>query len=326
MIMKVLFMGTPEFACPSLTALVEAGHDVVGVVTRPDRPVGRGRKLTAPPVKRTALEHGLPVLQIPRVNAKESLETLRALSPDVVVVVAFGAILKTPLLNLAPRGAVNVHASVLPAYRGVAPVQWSLIHGQRHAGVTTMMMDEGVDTGPSLDRTLVDIHPGETAGELLARLAPLGGELLVQSLAGLEDGSLKPVPQPETGSSYAPRLEKVHGYLDLTRTATEVANQYRGVTPAPGARVFFGEEPLLVGSLRPVPDVGGEPYTVLEIESRHLRVAAGEGAVDLIKVRPAGKRDMEGSAFARGRRLVTGDMLSPPPSLPDLEPKIAVAR
>jgi methionyl-tRNA formyltransferase len=324
--MRILFMGTPEFACSSLTALVEAGHEVVGVVTRPDRPVGRGRKLTAPPVKKTAGEHGLPVLQMPRVNAKESLETLRALSPDVVVVVAFGAILKTPLLNLAPRGAVNVHASVLPAYRGVAPVQWSLIHGQRHAGVTTMMMDEGVDTGPTLERTMVDIHPGETAGELLARLAPLGGELLVQSLAGLEQGTLTPVPQSETGASYAPRLKKEHGYLDLTRTATEVANQHRGVTPAPGARVFLGEEPLLVGSLRSVPDAGGEPYTVLAIESRHMRVAAGEGSVDLIQVRPAGKKDMEGSAFARGRRIEIGDRLSHPPVLPDLAPKIAVAR
>ena len=319
-------MGTPEFACPSLTYLVEAGHDVVGVVTRPDRPVGRGRKLTSPPVKRTAEEHGLQVLQVPRVNAKESVESLRALSPDVVVVVAFGAILKAPLLNLAPRGAVNVHASVLPAYRGMAPVQWSLIHGQRHAGVTTMLMDDGVDTGPTLERSVVDIHPGETSGELLARLAPLGGELLVQSLSGLEDGSLKPVPQSEIGASYAPRLEKEHGYLDLTRTAIEVANQYRGVTPAPGARVFLGEEPLIVGSLRSVPDSGGEPYTVLEVESRHLRVATGEGAVDLIRVRPAGKNDMEGSAFARGRRVEIGDKLSPPPSLPDLELKIAVAR
>jgi methionyl-tRNA formyltransferase len=324
--MKILFMGTPDFSCPSLLALVEAGHEVVGVVTRPDKPVGRGRKLTPPPVKVVAEKHGLMVIQTPKVNSSDSVATLRALEPDVVVVVAFGAILKTPLLTLGPLGSVNVHASLLPAYRGVAPVQWSLIHGHRHAGVTTMLMDEGVDTGPTLDRRTLDIHPGETAGELLSRLAQAGGDLLTESLTGLEDGSLTPVAQPETGVSYAPRLEREHGYLDLSRSAFEVVDQYRGVTPAPGARVFLGKDQVLVVAMRSVPEVSGEPYTVLEIKSRHLRVAAGEGAVDLIGVRPAGKKDMEGAAFARGRRLEPGHKFSPPPVIPDLGLKVAVPR
>ena len=220
--MNILFMGTPHFASASLEALVDAGHNLVGVVTRPDKPTGRGRKLTAPPVKDTAQRHGLPVIQPTKVNSGESVAVLAALNPSVVVVVAFGAILRRPLLTLAPMGAVNVHASVLPAYRGVAPVQWGLIHGDTTAGVTTMLMDEGVDTGPTLDRRLTDVNPGETSGELLTRLADLGATLLVDTIRGLEEGNLKPIPQSDIGASYAPRLEREHGYLDLTRSASEV--------------------------------------------------------------------------------------------------------
>ncbi len=318
-------MGTPQFACASLAALVAAGHEVVGVVTRPDKPVGRGRKIVPTPVKALATEHDLPVFQPPRVNAADSLEVLKALEPRVVVVTAFGAILRAPLLGLAPLGAVNVHASVLPAYRGVAPAQWALIHGQRAAGVTTMLMDEGVDTGPILERRMTEVTPTETAGALLLRLAEMGGELLVHTLAGLEDGTLVPVPQTEEGAGYAPRLEKHHGWLDLGRSAVQVSDQFRGVTPAPGARVFLGEEAIGVEALRPVPQVShGTPYTVLEIDSRHVRVATAEGAVDLIQVRPPGKRTMDGAAFARGRRLVPGDRFSPPPFVPDLSLRVAV--
>lgn len=228
-------------------------------------------------------------------------------------------------MTLGHLGAVNVHASLLPAYRGVAPVQWGLIHGRRSTGVTTMLMDEGVDTGPILERRVVDVHPLETAGELLTRLAETGGKLLVDSLEGLARGDLKPVTQPEEGASYAPRLEREHGFLDLTRTADEVANQFRGVTPAPGARVFLGEDAVLVGALRPVPGATGEPGLVLEVAHRHLRVATGSGAVDLLRVRPPGKKDMEGAAFARGRRIVSGDRLSEPPVVPDLRPRVTVA-
>jgi len=251
---------------------------------------------------------------------------LRVLAPEILVVTAFGAILKSPLLTLAPRGAVNVHASLLPAYRGVAPVQWSLIHGRRTTGVTTMLMDEGVDTGPVLGHRALDVNPGETAGELLARLAREGGDLLVETLRGLQAGTVRPVPQSTAGVSYAPRLEKEHGFLDLTRPAVGVANQFRGVTPAPGARVFLGEEAILVGALREVPGVSGVPYTVMEIAGRHLRVATGEGAVDLLTVRPPGKKDMEGSAFARGRRLDPGGRLTPPPTVPDLSLRGTAAR
>lgn len=324
--MNIIFMGTPAFACPSLESLVAAGHNIVGVVTRPDKPTGRGRKLAPPPVKLVAEHHRLPLFQPAKVNAPETVAMLRELEPRVVVVAAFGAILRDPLLGLGPLGAVNLHASLLPAYRGVAPAPWSLIHGERTTGVTTMLMDAGVDTGPILEKRVVEIHPGETAGELLERLAEVGGGLLVDSLRGLDEGTLAPVPQPEEGASYAPRLEKEHGFLDLTRASREVMNQFRGVTPAPGARVFLGEDAVLVRAMRPVPDAGGEPYSVLEIAGRHLRVGTGNGAVDLIGVRPPGKGDMEGSAFARGRRLTPGSRLSPPPRVPDLSLRVAVPR
>ena len=324
--MNIIFLGTPEFACPSLEALVRGGHRVIAVVTRIDKPAGRGLEVTSPPVKRLAEELQLPILQPAKVNSPDFVAILRALGPDALVVTAFGAILKAPLLGLAPYGAINVHASLLPSYRGVAPVQWALIHGRRTVGVTTMLMDEGVDTGPMLAHSALDVNPIEVAGELLARLARAGGEVLLETLAGLEAGTLRPVPQPEAGVSYAPRLEKEHGYLDLSRPAAQVANQFRGVTPAPGARMFLGEEALLVSALREVPGVSGTPYTVLEVGKRHLRVAAAKDAVDLLMVRPAGKRDMDGAAFARGRQLDPGKSFTPPPVIPDLSPRIPVTQ
>jgi methionyl-tRNA formyltransferase len=323
--MNVIFLGTPEFACPTLEALVQAGHRVIAVVTRVDKPAGRGLELVAPPVKLLAQKLELPILQPAKVNSPDFVAILRALGPDALIVAAFGAILKAPLLGLAPWGSINVHASLLPAYRGVAPVQWALIHGRRTVGVTTMLMDEGVDTGPMLAHRALDVNPGEVAGELLERLAREGGELLIETLAGLEAGTVHAVPQPENGLSYAPRLEKEHGYLDLSRPAAQVVNQFRGVTPAPGARVFVGEDAILVTAMREVPGVFAAPYAVLEIGTRHLRVGAGKDAVDLLVVRPPGKRDMEAGAFARGR-LKPGSALTPPPALPDLALRVPVTQ
>ena len=194
-------MGTPNFACPSLQALKDAGHDVVSVVTRPDKPVGRGKKLTAPPVKVLAQELRIPVFQPLRINTPETVQAIQQLNPDVLVVVAFGAILKRSLLELAPRGAVNVHASLLPAYRGVAPAPWSLIHGERITGVSTMFMDDGVDTGPILRQLPMEVSPHETAGELLERMSQNGANLLVETLQELEAGSITPREQSDSGAS-----------------------------------------------------------------------------------------------------------------------------
>jgi methionyl-tRNA formyltransferase len=323
--MKALFMGTPEFACPSLEALARR-HEVVSVVTRGDKPSGRGRVLTPPPVKQLALKLGIPVLQPVKINAPETLSVLSVLDPEVVVVAAFGAILRAPLLGLAPHGALNVHASLLPAYRGVAPAPWALIHGLSRTGVTLMQMDEGVDTGPMLGQRAVTVDPGETAGDLLSRLAREGAALLLDVLDDVEAGGVRPQPQPEEGATYAPRLEKEHGYLDLTRSATAVVNQFRGTTPAPGARVFLGDEPILVGAMRAASGSGEEPYMILETGPDHVRVAAGEGAVDLLVLRPPGKPDMSAGAFARGRRLAQGSRFAPPPVIPDLGLKLAPPR
>jgi methionyl-tRNA formyltransferase len=324
--MNVLFMGTPEFACPSLTALAGSDHTVVGVVTRADKPSGRGQKIVPSPVKRLALDLGIPVLQSEKVNTPVALAAMRALDPSVLVVAAFGAILRTPLLNLAPFGALNVHASVLPAYRGVAPVPWALIHGKAASGVSLMRMDEGVDTGPVLGTRTVEAFPDETAGGLLARLALEGAELLIETLPAIEAGNATALPQDDAAATYAPRLEKEHGYLDLTRGARNAVNQFRGVTPAPGARVFLNDDPVLILDARRAPAGGGEPYAILEVGPDHLRVGAGDGAVDLRAVRPAGKPDMNAGAFARGRKLRPGDRFTPPPVVPDLSLKPAPPR
>ena len=322
--MRIVFMGTPRFACPSLRALKDAGHEVVQVVTRQDKPTGRGKKIKAPPVKETAQELRLPVFQPQRVNSPETLAALKDLDPDVLVVVAFGAILKKSLLDLAPHGSVNVHASLLPAYRGVAPAPWALIHGERITGVTTMHMDTGVDTGPILKQLPMEVSPHETAGDLLERMAQNGADLLVETLAGLEAGSITPRPQSEAGASYAPFLEKAHGYLDLRGSAQDVFNQFRGVTPAPGARVFWNGDPVLVKQLRAIQNVSGEPYSVIEVGGRHVRLACKHGAVDLLTVRPPGKGDMDASAWARGRGIEVGTRLAQPPEFPDLSLRTAV--
>lgn len=316
--MNVVFMGTPPFACASLRALVRGGHRVSAVVTRPDKPTGRGRRMTAPPVRVLADELELDVLQPTKVNSAESIGLLRELEPDVVVVAAYGAILRDALLNLAPLGAVNVHASVLPEYRGVAPAPWCLVHGALTTGVSTMLMDAGVDTGPVLLTRELDILPLETAGELLHRLGELGGDLLLETLDGLESGTVTPVPQPLEGATYAPRLDKEHGNLDLERPAHRVFDQYRGVTPAPGARMYLGDEPLLIESMRPGGGSMGIAHEVQEVGPDFIRVAAADGAVDLLRVRPAGKGSMDAASFARGRRIEPGFRFSSPPSVPDL--------
>lgn len=328
--MRIAFLGTPDFAVPCLTALGPAGHDVVLVVTQPDRPKGRGRHLESSPVKRAALERNLPVFQPEKPNRPENVAVLAEARPDILVVVAYGAILKSALLNLAPRGAVNVHASLLPRHRGMSPIHRAVWDGDAETGVTTMHMDEGVDTGDMILTERTPIGPDETAGQLHDRLALLGARLLVDTLAGLEAGTAPRTPQPTTGATYAGRLSKGDGLLDWRLPAHRLHAQARAVTPWPGATAHVRGEALQVVACRPaagtdapsenagagtsggVPLTATPPGTILGIVGDALRVATGNGALDLLQVRPAGRATMSGAEFARGRRLAAGEAFDLP--------------
>ncbi|MDP4127948.1 MAG: methionyl-tRNA formyltransferase, partial [Bacillota bacterium] len=241
--MRIVFMGTPDFAVPALRALVNGGHSVVGVFTQPDRPAGRGKNLKPSPVKVAAEELGLPVFQPARIKTPEGIQTLRDLAPECIIVVAYGQILSKDILQLPPKGCINVHASLLPAYRGAAPIHWAIMKGETHTGVTTMLMDEGLDTGDMLLKREVAISDKTTTGEVHDSLATLGGELLMETLSALEMGKLIPIPQ--TGeSNYAPLLSRNHERLNWSRGAKELHDQIRGLNPWPGAFATFRGENL----------------------------------------------------------------------------------
>ncbi|HEX7878415.1 MAG TPA: methionyl-tRNA formyltransferase [Candidatus Eisenbacteria bacterium] len=331
--MRVVFMGTPVFSVPCLVAMVEAGHTVPLVVTQPDRPKGRGRELSPTPVKQAALDRNIAVFQPERPNRDDAVATIEAARPDVLVVVAYGAILKARLLGLAPKGAVNVHASLLPRHRGMSPIHRAILDGDEETGITTMFMDEGVDTGDMILIETTPIAPNETTGQLHDRLAQMGARLLVDTLARIEAGTAPRTPQPPLGASYAGRIDKIDGVIDWSRNAAQVHNRIRAMTPAPGATGSLEGQPLLVaGSLlvdESVQDAiphgdttrtpGGEPAipgTVLAVMRDALRVATGQGAIDIHEVRPAGGRTMSASAYARGRGIAPGSRFYAPPASP----------
>lgn len=238
--MRIVFMGTPEFAVPSLEALLRSDDHVVGVVSQPDRPKGRGQQLVAPPVKLVAERAGIPVLQPLKIRTPEFLQALTSWQPDLIAVAAYGRILHTPILTLPPKGCVNVHGSLLPKYRGAAPIQWAVINGETETGITTMLMDEGMDTGPMLLQERLGIMKDDTAGTLAPRLAELGGRLLVETIAQLKAGTLMPKKQDDGQATMAPLLKKEDGLIDWTMSAASLANRVRGLSPWPGAYTFFG--------------------------------------------------------------------------------------
>jgi methionyl-tRNA formyltransferase len=313
--MRVLFYGTPEFALPTLEALLRH-HEVVAVVTQPDRPAHRGQRLTPPPVKMRAAAAGRPVLQPERLREPGWAERLRALAPDVAVVAAFGQILPKAVLDVPARGSINVHASLLPRYRGAAPVAWALMRGETVTGVTTFQMDEGLDTGPLLLRSApVPIGAEETAGELAARLAVLGAELLIDTLARLD--TLRPTPQRHEEATPAPRLTKSDGHLDWTRPAREVVNIVRGGNPWPGALTATPRGPLTIWRARalagaPAPPGRPAPPGVLVPHEETLAVAAGEGLLLPTEVQPESRRPVPWAAYLRGARLLAGARFAAP--------------
>jgi methionyl-tRNA formyltransferase len=308
--MRVVFLGSGSFAIPSLEALLAAGHEVVAVVTQPDREKGRGRELTPPPLKPVAAARGLKVLQPRRVREDESVAALKALAPEVQVVVAYGQILPRTVIDIAPRGTVNVHGSLLPRYRGAAPVQWAIVNGESETGVTTMLIDEGLDTGPTLLARATSIAQDETADVLESRLARLGGELLAETLEGLRSGTIVPQPQDAARATLAPLIKKEDGLIDWGRAAAALVRRVRGFHPWPGAHTNVRGRGLKVLRARAETGPEGPPGTVLAIERDGLVVAAGEGtALRLLDVQPESRNPMPAAAFAAGARLAPGERL-----------------
>jgi methionyl-tRNA formyltransferase len=308
--MRVVFFGTPDFAVPSLAALVGEGFDVAAVVTRPDAAVGRHRSRTEPtPVKLAALAEELPVLQPAAPSDPAFIAQIADLAPDVAVVVAYGHILKPDLLGVPRLGSVNVHASLLPALRGAAPIQRAILQGLAETGVTIMQMDAGMDTGPILHQAPTPIAPDETFGELRVRLAEIGALALIEALTLLDGAALTPRPQDEARATYAPKITRDEERLDWLRPAEEVARRIRAFDPAPGAWADCRGAALKLFGARAVPgENGAVPGLVIRMKDT-LHVACGKDAVEIVDVQPAGKARMTARAFANGRGIQEGDRL-----------------
>ncbi|MEW6029318.1 MAG: methionyl-tRNA formyltransferase [Chloroflexota bacterium] len=303
MTLRIVFMGSPEFALPSLRALAGV-YDVVGVVTQPDRASGRGREVRMPPVKSLALELGLPVIQPEKLRQPEAMEQLRAWNPDLIVVAAFGQILKPEVLDLPRFGCINVHASLLPRWRGAAPINAAILAGDDETGVTIMKMDQGLDTGPMLVERAVRLTRDDTAGSVSGTLSRLGADLLLETLPDYLDGKITPTPQPEEGATYAPMLKKEDGHLDFARPAAELERRVRAMNPWPGAWFEYNGQPLKV--LRAHKEVvftyaAQAPGARLQSGNQPF-VMASDGALFLDEVQPPGKRPMDGKSFLAGAR------------------------
>jgi methionyl-tRNA formyltransferase len=300
----IIFFGTPHFAVPSLKGLLQADEEVVLVVSQPDKPKGRGHLLSAPPVKELALQRGIPVIQPTKMRDPRLHDELRALNPEFMVVVAYGRILPPAMLEIPLRGCVNVHGSLLPRYRGAAPIQWSIINGDTETGVCTMLMDEGLDTGPSLLCERLPIAEDDTTESLFARLAEVGADTLIRTLRGMRDGTV--LPKPQAGDVvYAPPLKKEDGRLDWNRPASALAHQVRGMYPWPGTFCYLGGERIKV--IKAHEESGsGAPGMVEKATSGVLRIGTGEGLLRIDELQSEGKKAMPAAAFLAGRRLREG--------------------
>lgn len=309
--MRILFWGTPDFGLPALRALAEEGHQLVGAITQPDRPAGRGREVRESPVKRAARELDVPVLQPERPRGEAFLEEVAALGPEVSVVAAYGEILREEVLELPPRGSLNIHASLLPELRGAAPVNWAIIRGHRKSGVTVMRMVRELDAGPILHQIPVDITPDTTAGELYAATSELGAEAIVETLALMERGALTEREQDEERATWAPKLDRDAARLDWSLPAAELDRWIRGCDPWPAAWSEVRGTSVQLFDPAPVSEPAGEAGRVVVADPREgLVVAAGEGAVRIGTVKPAGKSRMAAAAWVRGRGVRAGDRFS----------------
>lgn len=311
--MRLIFLGTPAFAVPTLEAVARK-HEVISVITQPDRPKGRGQELAASPVKRAAERLGLAVYQPERVKRPEAQGHLAALSPEIMVVVGYGQIIPQSVIDMAPRGIVNVHASLLPKYRGAAPIQWAIVHGETRTGITTMQINAGLDTGDTLLERETEIGPEETAVELGERLAVMGAELLIETLDGLVSGAITPRKQDDAQASYAPILKKEDGAISWSEPVQAIQNRIRGLLPWPGAHTRFRGPLLHIWRARVGRDRAAlAPGQVLP--GPGFRVACGDGGVlELLEVQMEGRKRMSGEAFANGQRLSERDILGEQPN------------
>jgi methionyl-tRNA formyltransferase len=307
--LNLVFMGTAPFAVPCLAALLDAGHRVSAVVSQPDRPRGRGMKLQPSAVKALALERGLPVLQPEKASQPEFIEELRRLAPQVLVVVAYGQILRPAVLEIPPLGCINVHGSLLPELRGAAPIQWSIIRGYAETGVTTMYMDVGMDTGDMIYTAACPIQPHDTTIDLAERLAPLGAELLVKTLADLEAGVAPRTVQDSAQATYAPMLKREDGAVDWTRSAVEIRNRIHGCNPSPGGFTRRGEELIKLWRAEIVTGIEVQAPGVV-LDAAELVISTGDGALRLLEVQPENRGRLSGADYARGYRVQAGEIWS----------------
>ena len=308
--MRIVFMGTPDFSVPALEALVKGGHQVIAAVTQPDKPKGRGKAVLMTPVKEKALEMGIPVYQPVKVREPEFVKTLADLAPDVIVVVAFGQMLPKSILEMPRYGCVNIHASLLPKYRGAAPIQWAVIDGEKETGVTTMFMNEGLDTGDMLEKEVVPLDPKETGGSLHDKLSAVGGRLILSTLKGLEDGTLKGTPQTDEGSCYAKMLKKSLGDIDWTMDGAAIERLIRGLNPWPSAYTSLHGKTLKIWDADVTDrEYGVEPGTVAEVSKDQLIIQTGKGSLSVRSLQLEGKKRMDIQDFLRGYSLEKGTVL-----------------
>lgn len=309
--MKVIFMGTPDFSVGVLEALVGAGHEVVLAVTQPDKPKGRGGKMQYPPVKEKALEYQIPVFQPKKVRNPECIKELRKYEADVMVVVAFGQILPKDILEMTPYGCINVHASLLPKYRGAAPIQWAVINGEKVSGVTTMQMDEGIDTGDMLLKTEVVLDEKETGGSLHDKLSAAGAELCVRTLKAVKEGTVTPEAQGESTTEYARMLEKSLGSIDWKQSAESIERLIRGLNPWPSAYTEWDGKVMKLweAEVEKDQDTLEIPGTVTAVEKDGFRVQTGQGTLKVLALQIPGKKRMDAGAFLRGYPMSPGMVL-----------------
>lgn len=309
--MKIVFMGTPDFSVPCLNALIENGHEVVLVVTQADKPKGRGHKLTPPPVKECAVKHGIPVYQPASMKSDEVFEVLKEANADIFIVVAYGKILPGRILNLPPYGCVNVHASLLPKYRGAAPIQWSIINGETKTGVTTMQMDEGLDTGDMLMKIEVPIAPDETGETLHDKLSLAGKDVLIKTLTALQAGTLQPQKQNDAESCYASMIDKQLAKIDFSKSADEICCLIRAMNSYPYAQTFYEGKLLKIVKATPVKlnNLTSENGAITDVKENGFTIKCGNGAVFVTEIQMEGKRKMPVSEYVKGNTITVGTIL-----------------